>query len=260
MNPASAGARRRKLVALVGLALVLLSPPLWASAALVVVALGGVFASALRERIAGGSRAHGGQRPQGAVLLGTDERGGKVLLSDRQLSAHALIVGASGAGKTTTLLTILTDHIRRGRPVVAIDLKGSPTFVHELAVAAAAAGRPFRVWTLDGPSHWNPLGHGNATELKDKLISTERFSEPHYQRAAERYLQTVLQVLHQARPERPPTLSEVVGLMDQRRMVGILREVPRPLAERVQDYLAGLSPDQQSAVRGIGGRGGDKSE
>ena len=62
----------------------------------------------------------------------------------------------------------------------------------------AAAGRPFRLWTPDGPGHWNPLAHGNATELKDKLIATERFTEPHYQRAAERYVQTALQVLHEA--------------------------------------------------------------
>ena len=38
------------------------------------------------------------------------------------------------------------------------------------------------------------------TELKDKLIATERFTEPHYQRAAERYVQTVLQVLARAHP------------------------------------------------------------
>ena len=52
-----------------------------------------------------------------------------------------------------------------------------------------------------------PLAHGNATELKDKLMSTERFTEPHYMRAAERYVQTVLQVLGRARPDQPPTLS-----------------------------------------------------
>ena len=39
---------------------------------------------------------------------------------------------------------------RRGRPVVAIDMKGSPSFARELAEAAAAAGRPVKVWTLDG--------------------------------------------------------------------------------------------------------------
>ncbi len=125
------------------------------------------------------------------MALGRDPAGLTVALSDRQLAAHALIVGgASGAGKSTTMLALLGAQIRRGRPVIAIDLKGSPTFAAELERAAAAAGRRVRIFTPDGPGHWNPLAHGNATALKDKLIATERFSEPHYQRAAERYLQT----------------------------------------------------------------------
>ena len=115
-----------------------------------------------------------------------------MVLSDQQLSAHGLILGASGAGKSTTLLRILTDHVARNRPVIAIDMKGSPSFAGELERAAAAAGRPFALWSIDGPTHWNPLSHGNPTELKDRLIATERFSEPHYKRAAERYAQMAL--------------------------------------------------------------------
>jgi type IV secretory pathway TraG/TraD family ATPase VirD4 len=177
-----------------------------------------------------------------------------VLLSDEQLAAHGLVVGASGAGKSTTLLTILTDRIRRGRAVVALDLKGAPEFAAELAQAAADAGRPFRLWTLDGPTCWNPLAHGNATELKDRLIGAERFTEPHYQRAAERYLQTAIQVLLERQPQRAPTLEQVVAVMEPVKLSAMLRGVRSPLAERVRDYLISLSPDQESAVRGLGTR------
>jgi hypothetical protein len=107
------------------------------------------------------------------------------------------------------------------------------------------------MWSPDGPTHWNPLAHGNATELKDKLICTERFTEPHYQRAAERYLQTVLQVLQAAHPGQPPTLEQVVALMDRGRLRASLRGLPRPLTDRVNDYLAKLTPDQLSAVHGL---------
>jgi conjugal transfer pilus assembly protein TraD len=189
-----------------------------------------------------------------AAALGIDSRGRIVRITDNELSAHGLILGASGAGKTTTLVTILSDQIRRGRPVVAIDMKGSPSFARDLTRAAAAAGRSIKVFTLDGGAHWNPLAHGNATELKDKLMSTERFTEPHYMRAAERYVQTVLQVLAHAaagQPHRPPTLAAVVELMDHRRLAVALRGLERPLRERTQDYLAGLTPDQLSAIRGL---------
>jgi conjugal transfer pilus assembly protein TraD len=202
-----------------------------------------------------GARRLAGLRPQrrreGEIALGVDERGRSVVLAEDELSAHGLIVGASGAGKTTTLLTILSDQVRRGRPVVAIDMKGSPAFARQLTEAAAAAGRPIKVWTLDGGAHWNPLAHGNATELKDKLIATERFTEPHYMRAAERYVQTVLQVLAGVHPGQAPTLSEVVELMEPRRLATGLRHLDRPTRERVQDYLVALTSDQVSAIRGL---------
>jgi conjugal transfer pilus assembly protein TraD len=187
-----------------------------------------------------------------AVSLGVDERGREVLLSDRQLAAHGLIVGASGAGKSTTLLGILGDRVARGLPVIAIDLKGSPAFATELERAAGLAGRPIRIWTPDGPSHWNPLARGNPTELKDKLIASERFTEPHYQRAAERYVQAALQVL-QAHG-REPAIADVVELMEPRRLAAAVRGLDSPLRERVQDYIAGLTGDQISAVRGLGTR------
>jgi type IV secretory pathway TraG/TraD family ATPase VirD4 len=252
MTPGGQPARRRPYWLVPVFAALMLSPPAWATVALLAAAIGMSLARNISRRAR--ERRDSAGRPADGVVLGVDGGGRQVVLSDQQLSAHGLILGASGAGKSTTLLRILTDHVTRQRPVITIDMKGSPSFANELAAAAAAAGRPFVLWSLDGPAHWNPLGHGNPTELKDKLIATERFTEPHYQRAAERYVQTALQVLEQAHPQRAPTLAEVVALMDPRRMPAMLRGLPRPIAERVQDYVAQLTPDQLSAVRGLGTR------
>jgi hypothetical protein len=207
-------------------------------------------ASTARRPLRGASKVAGADH----IVLGVDSAGRTISLSEAQLSAHGLILGASGAGKSTTLLTILTAEIRRGRPVVAVDLKGSPGFAAALRQAAAESGRPFRCWTPDGPESWNPLAHGNATELKDRLISTERFSEPHYQRAAERYVQTALQVLQTARPGRPVTLDAVVELLEPVRLAAAARALPDERAARVVDYVASLTPDQLSAVRGLASR------
>jgi conjugal transfer pilus assembly protein TraD len=224
----------------------------WAVRALVaVIAAQITLAIARSVRTDGAARAERELAGPG-VVLGRDERGKPVHLADRQLAAHGLIVGASGAGKSTTLLSILTDRIARGMPVVAIDLKGSPAFSDELQRAATAAGRRLIVWTLDGPAHWNPLAHGNATELKDKLVSTERFTEPHYQRAAERYVQTALNVL-EASGQRP-RLADVVAAMEPKRLAAMTRALDRPSAGQVLDYVANLAPDQLSAVRGLASR------
>ncbi len=236
----------RRFLTVAAFAALMVSPA--GPAAAVLFAIAAVVA--VRAVGAVGRRRHGRAR-EGTIVLGADRGGRQVVIHEDDLSAHGLILGASGAGKTTTLLAVLSHQIGRGRPVVAIDMKGSPAFTRALAEAAAAAGRPFRVWTLDGGAYWNPLAHGNATELKDKLIATERFTEPHYQRAAERYIQTVLQVSARAYPDRPPTLEEVVELMDPRRLASSLRNLDRSLRERTQDYLAALTPDQQSAIRGL---------
>ncbi len=246
--------RRRSYLLLVVFAAFMLTPASLAPAWLIGGAVLAVAAAAARASRSRHARRAEGERAREATVLGSDHRGRPVLLDDGQLSAHGLILGASGAGKSTTLLAIITDHIARGRPVVAIDMKGSPAFAGHVARAAAAADRPFRLWTPDGPGLWNPLAHGNATELKDKLIATERFTEPHYQRAAERYVQAALQVLHEAHPDRPATLDEVVEAMDPRRLAVLLRGLPSERAARVHDYLAGLTPDQHSAIRGLGTR------
>jgi conjugal transfer pilus assembly protein TraD len=254
LSPAQHSSSVRRYLSVAFFLAVLMSPSAGVAAGLLAAGAALAMGPALRSLWARRS-ARAREQPAGrGMTLGIDPARRPVTLSDGQLAAHTLIVGASGAGKSTTMLGLLGAEVRLGRPVVAIDMKGSPAFADELRRAAKSAGRGLRIWTLDGPSHWNPLAHGNATALKDMLISTERFSEPHYQRAAERYVQTALQVLHASHPGRPTQLDEVVAVMEPRRLASMLRRVPTPLAHRVQDYLAGLTPDQVSAARGMGTR------
>ena len=248
MSPAAHRGRWPPYLVVAALIVLVLSPTVIAAAALAAAAVGTAVFRRARGRAL---RPESAPDAAAATLLGTTENGRPFHLTDHQLSAHTLILGASGAGKSNTLLTILTDHIERGRGAAVIDMKGSQAFARELEAAAQRAGRPFRLWTLDGPGHWNPLANGNPSELKDRLISAERWTELHYQRAAERYVQTALKVWQHARPDRAPTLIDVVGLMDDRRLALMLRDVPRDFARQVQNYLASLVPDQRSAVRGF---------
>lgn len=224
------------------------------------LALGLARAAVARGRARGLRRAGAASDPSGRaradadVCLGVDTRGEALLIPDGALGAHAVVFGASGAGKTTTMLVILRRQIAVGRPVVVVDLKGSPALAHELSLAAAACGRRFQRWTPDGGSRWNPLAAGNATELKDKLIATERFTEPHYQRAAERYVQTAIQVLQESAPDGEVTLHAVVQALAPECLALHLRALAPQRREYVQQYLASMGGDQLSAVRGFASR------
>ncbi|MBV9473954.1 MAG: DUF853 family protein, partial [Solirubrobacterales bacterium] len=123
MNPVPGQPRARPYWLLGALAVLLAIPVAWAGAALLAAAVGAAILAAVRSWAARRVGVELGADP--GVLLGSDQLGRAVRLSDQQLSAHGLILGASGAGKSTTLLAILTDQVRRGRPVVAIDMKGS---------------------------------------------------------------------------------------------------------------------------------------
>jgi type IV secretory pathway TraG/TraD family ATPase VirD4 len=135
----------------------------------------GLRATRLRRRLENKRRL-----PGDGVLIGLDDGGSPVRLTDAELAAHALIVGATGSGKTTTLLAIVRSAVRRRIPVVYVDLKGDPGVTQALEAEAAQVWCRYLEWSLDGPARWNPLAQGNATELKDKLIGLETWTEPHY--------------------------------------------------------------------------------
>lgn len=103
-------------------------------------------------------------------------------------SIMALVLGATGAGKTVLLVLCALAAIRRGEGVVFIDPKGDDFVLEELRSAAARAGRRFLVMDPQGNTLYNPFARGWNTEIADKLLAAEVFTEPHYQRLAQRYL------------------------------------------------------------------------
>ena len=250
--PPPRGMRPRNLVwPAVGFVLLMATPPAVAFGLLACALLVRGALSAVRRVRARNSETAARLAVGPTITIGRDLDGRAVEIPERTLGAHALILGATGSGKSTTWLTLLTEQIRRGRPVIAIDLKGSPAFAADLRAAA----RPFMQWSPDGDSHWNPLAAGNATELKDKLLSTERFTEPHYRRAAERYLQMAIQIGQEtAAPDQPLTLARVVELMSPERLAAASRLAPRARRDHVREYVSALTPDQQSAIRGLASR------
>jgi hypothetical protein len=162
---------------------------------------------------------------------------------------HTLIVGATGSGKTVTETWIAARAIEAGLGAVVIDPKGDARMREHLAGAARYAGRQFVEWTPRGPSVYNPFGHGAASEIADKALAGERFTEPHYQRQAQRYLGHAVRALRGA--GIAVSLPALVHQLEPSHLEVLARSLPEPQAQATYDYLDSLTQRQRADLGGV---------
>lgn len=144
-----------------------------------------------------------------AVFFGKDISGQRLFIPDKELNQHALVMGTTGSGKTTTLLNIVDSCCSRGLPLIYIDGKGSLTLVNKINQLCNGYGRRLKVFTVDphnqvpGLSSYNPLAFGNFTEWKNKLITltgeAENKGQEHYQIQEQSYINLVCEILNKSR-------------------------------------------------------------
>jgi hypothetical protein len=162
---------------------------------------------------------------------------------------HTLIVGATGSGKTVTETWIAARAIDAGLGAVVIDPKGDARMREHLVDAAQRVGRQFVEWTPQGPSVYNPFGHGGASEIADKALAGERFTEPHYQRQAQRYLGHAVRALRGA--GIVVSLPALVQQLDPSQLEVLSRSLPEPQAHATYEYLDSLTPRQRADLGGV---------
>jgi type IV secretory pathway TraG/TraD family ATPase VirD4 len=185
------------------------------------------------------------------LILGRDRMGrvASIPFGEDSGGTHALVVGATGSGKTVTQTWMVVQAIRRGQGAVVVDPKGDRAMRDDIAAAARAAGRQFIEWTPSGPSLYNPYARGSETEIADKVLAGERFTEPHYLRQAQRYLGHVIRALRGS--GRQVTLREIVEHLDPERLESLLRTIDAQDVHAAHAYLDGLSAGQRSGLSGI---------
>jgi hypothetical protein len=188
----------------------------------------------------------------GELVVGEDRRSRPVSLPlwDAGGGVHTLVLGATGSGKTVTQTALATAAVQRDMAVVVVDPKEDVALRTELARAARVAGRPFIAWTPTGPSVYNPFAHGAPTEIADRALAGERFTEPHYLRQAQRYLGHAVRSLRAC--GRVVSLAELVAVLDPDELGVLERSIPNPArAQEVHHYLGSLSPRQVTDLGGV---------
>ena len=163
-------------------------------------------------------------------------------------SVMALVVGATGSGKTILMLLLALAAIKRGSGVIFIDPKGDDYVLEQLREAAAQAGGQFLPWEALGNVVYNPFERGSNTEIADKLLAAEVFTEPHYQRLAQRYLGHVIRALRMA--DVDVSLATVVEYMHPGRLATLARRMAPSDARPLLEYLETLTPQQERDLAG----------
>jgi Helicase HerA, central domain len=184
------------------------------------------------------------------MIVGRDRRGLPVTIPVGHSSgSHTLVVGATGAGKTVTQTWIACRLIEAGHGAIVIDPKGDALLFSQLQEAAVRCNREFLCWTPEGPLTYNPYAQGSDTELADKALAGERFTEPHYQRQAQRYLGHVVRTMRAA--DIAVTSVSLMAHLDPRQLEVSARSLPEDEAAVVESYLDSLNERQRRELAGV---------
>ena len=109
-------------------------------------------------------------------------------------------------------------------------------------------GVQFLGWEALGDVVYNPFERGSNTEIADKLLAAEVFTEPHYQRLAQRYLGHVIRALRLA--DLDVSLATVVEHMHAGRLAALTRRMSPSDARPLLNYLETLTPQQERDLAG----------
>jgi hypothetical protein len=139
--------------------------------------------------------------------------------------------------------------VEHGMGAVLIDPKDDPKMLEHARGVAKREGRPFVHWTPEGSVVYNPYAHGSDTEIADKLLAGEHWSEPHYLRQAQRYIGHEVRVLRQA--GIVVSLANVVHYLDPDELEVLVRGLPEQRVEKVTAYLESLTAVQHTGLSGV---------
>ena len=107
----------------------------------------------------------------------------------------------------------------------------------------------FSEWSPTGPLVYNPFARGGPTEIVDKILAGQSWTEPHYEMATHRQLGQVLATM-QAAGLWPPTISGIVAHMDPERLDHLAGKVGGQTKERVHAYVDSLSERAKADLGG----------
>ncbi len=171
-------------------------------------------------------------------LIGADRYARPIELSDKNANQHTLVLGTTGSGKTVTVCNIVESAINRGIPLIYIDGKGDYDLACRVARYGQKREKPVSIFAMKGESlSYNPLSTGGFTSKKDRIIELREWSEEHYKKLAEGYLQCVFKVMEHC--NIPCNLNSLSENLDLKKLKSLVRQNENeiPSAQKLMDEI-----------------------
>ena len=191
---------------------------------------------------------------QDYVFVGEDQDlKTKIHLTDSIRSRHVHILGATGSGKTeSVVLNFLKQDVNRGLGAIILDAKGDASFLEQLEAWVPEDRR--KVFDLGNPKSlaYHPLLSGTALESAQRLFASMIWSEEYYKSKAFSALQRIFEAHFVIRGQNP-TLVELAEYLDtQESFAAILKCDKDQQKAAFKDYgeLSGLIDQVRSLCLG----------
>jgi type IV secretory pathway TraG/TraD family ATPase VirD4 len=190
----------------------------------------------------------------GSIYVGEDlSLNTRVFLPDSVRSRHVHILGATGSGKTeSVILNFLKQDVSRGLGSIILDAKGDTAFL--TALHAWVPKNKLKIFDLGSSSSlsYDPLAAGTPLESAQRLFSSLVWSEQYYESKALSALQRIFQSHHQTFGGNPTLrdLSKYLESPEAFIAVTISETYPKTLADREFTELSGLRDQIRSLCTG----------
>ena len=158
------------------------------------------------------------------------------------------MVGATGAGKTTTARRLIAARVLgEGSSLVILDQKGDEQDVEQMRRLAAQARVPFVLLDSQDPGtdRWQPLW-GTPGQVAARVTEAIKESEPYYYEVMRNHLDVVCRVLHAA-GQWPPSIPLLLDACEPKRfetlqaVAGKLGDEHEEVRERVEMHSESLA-------------------
>ncbi|KXV19241.1 type IV secretory system conjugative DNA transfer family protein [Gluconobacter oxydans] len=120
------------------------------------------------------------RKANGILYLGTEARTRRqIWMSSDAARQHAAIPGTTGSGKTTAIVSLMTNALSHGSGCILVDAKGDNTVYGDVLALARRFGLDDQVLALNflaasgtrDSNTFNPFATGNADAIREMLVS-----------------------------------------------------------------------------------------